>query len=52
MGKKKANPPSDYADELRSVLIGLSALQRRVIGDGRKVLITIEGRDAAGKDLE
>lgn len=50
MGKKKATPPSDYAEELRTVQIGLSALQRRVIGDGRKVLVIVEGRDAAGKD--
>lgn len=50
MGKKKPNCQPDYADELRSAQIGLSALQRRVIGDGRKVLVIIEGRDAAGKD--
>ncbi len=49
MGKKTARHPG-YAEELRSVQIGLSALQRRIISDGRKVLVIVEGRDAAGKD--
>lgn len=46
--KGKSAPP--YADQLRSLQIGLSALQRRIIADGRKLLVIVEGRDAAGKD--
>ena len=49
MGKKEKNTVS-YGDELRSLQIGLSALQRRIIADGRKLLVIVEGRDAAGKD--
>lgn len=47
---KKLGKAEGYSEQLRAAQIGLSALQRRVIGDGRKVLITVEGRDAAGKD--
>lgn len=47
---KKHKRPDGYADELRALQIGLSALQRHVIADGRKLLIIVEGRDAAGKD--
>jgi len=47
---KKRKEPDGYADELHALQIGLSALQRRIIADGRKLLIIIEGRDAAGKD--
>jgi polyphosphate kinase 2 len=39
-----------YSEQLRSLQIGLTALQRRIIADGRKLLVIIEGRDAAGKD--
>ena len=39
-----------YAHQLEKLQIALSAVQRRVLADGRKVLIIIEGRDAAGKD--
>ncbi|MDE2302957.1 MAG: polyphosphate kinase 2 [Sphingomonadales bacterium] len=39
-----------YAGELRALQIRLTALQRRVIAEGRKLLIIFEGRDAAGKD--
>ncbi len=41
---------SSYGDDLRVLQIGLSALQRRIISDGRKLLVIVEGRDAAGKD--
>lgn len=41
---------ADYADELRKLQIRLSRMQRQVLADGRKLLIIIEGRDAAGKD--
>lgn len=47
---KKKNEGNSYSEQLRAAQIGLSALQRRILGDGRKVLIIIEGRDAAGKD--
>lgn len=40
----------DDADELRKLQIGLSRMQRRIMADGRKLLIIVEGRDAAGKD--
>lgn len=49
MSKNKHNQ-NGYREQLRDVQIGLSALQRRILGDGRKVLIIVEGRDAAGKD--
>ena len=49
MSKKKKNAPG-YAEQLHALQIGLSALQRRIIKDGRKLLIIVEGRDAAGKD--
>lgn len=49
MGKKEKTTVR-YADQLRSLQIGLSALQRRIIADGRKLLVIVEGRDAAGKD--
>ncbi|CCA93166.1 conserved hypothetical protein [Novosphingobium sp. PP1Y] len=39
-----------YAEQLRALQVGLSALQRQIIADGRKLLIIFEGRDAAGKD--
>ncbi len=47
---KKAKTEPRYAEQLRALQIGLTALQRGVIEDGRKVLVIVEGRDAAGKD--
>ncbi|MEG3146162.1 polyphosphate kinase 2 [Sphingomonas sp. RT2P30] len=49
MAKKVKNQPG-YAKQLRSLQIGLTALQHRIIEDGRKLLVIVEGRDAAGKD--
>jgi polyphosphate kinase 2 len=49
MARKVKNQPG-YAEQLRSLQIGLTALQRRIIEDGRKLLVIVEGRDAAGKD--
>jgi polyphosphate kinase len=40
----------DYAHELRRLQIELVRLHRDVIGGNQKVLIILEGRDAAGKD--
>ena len=48
--KKEVEKSEGYREQLRTVQIGLSALQRQVIDDGRKILIILEGRDAAGKD--
>jgi polyphosphate kinase 2 len=39
-----------YARELRRLQIELVKLHRHVIARGRKVLVVLEGRDAAGKD--
>ena len=39
-----------YERELRALWIEMVKLQRSVIADGRKLLIIVEGRDAAGKD--
>jgi len=39
-----------YAERLEALQIALTRVQRRVLADGRRVLIIIEGRDAAGKD--
>jgi len=48
--RKSNHEPHDYASELRKLQIGLSRLQKRVMADERKVLVIVEGRDAAGKD--
>lgn len=47
---RKNETVSEYGDQLRALQIGLSALQRRIIADRRKLLVIVEGRDAAGKD--
>jgi polyphosphate kinase 2 len=39
-----------YARELRRLQIELVKLHRHIIADGRKLLVILEGRDAAGKD--
>jgi polyphosphate kinase len=46
-----AQPPeASYAEELRALQIELVKLQRDVIAGGERVLVIVEGRDAAGKD--
>jgi polyphosphate kinase len=51
MGKKRAaDTPADYKERLHSLQIELVKLQRRVIKDGERILVLLEGRDAAGKD--
>jgi polyphosphate kinase 2 len=40
----------DYFDSLRALQIELVKLQRRLIREDARVLVIIEGRDAAGKD--
>ncbi|HTJ62364.1 MAG TPA: polyphosphate kinase 2 [Alphaproteobacteria bacterium] len=56
-GGKTAPPPAvpdishaEYQDELVKLQIELVKLQRDVIGENRRILIILEGRDAAGKD--
>src|SRR3984885_8254805 len=39
-----------YRRKLRDLQIELVKLQRRLIADGARVLIVLEGRDGAGKD--
>ena len=39
-----------YKDDLRRLQIELVKLQRHFIGCGDKILVVLEGRDAAGKD--
>ena len=43
-------PPEDYKTELRDLQVELVKLQRHFIGCGDKILVLLEGRDAAGKD--
>ncbi|MGD9536493.1 MAG: polyphosphate kinase 2 [Alphaproteobacteria bacterium] len=42
--------PELYKQELRALQIELVKFQREVIGKDRRVLVIVEGRDAAGKD--
>lgn len=48
MGKK--DEKKRYREELQELWIELVRLQKHVIAKGEKVLVVIEGRDAAGKD--
>lgn len=50
MSKEKGKGTAHYDEQLRTVQIALSNLQRRIIKDGRKLLVIIEGRDAGRKD--
>jgi polyphosphate kinase 2 len=49
---RRGNMPSDdgYKKQLRDLQIELVKLQRRIIARGERVLVLLEGRDAAGKD--
>ncbi|MEY2689633.1 MAG: hypothetical protein RL375_3832 [Pseudomonadota bacterium] len=49
-GAAEALSGHDYHSQLRLLQIDLVKLQRQVIHRGDKVLIVLEGRDAAGKD--
>ena len=42
--------PMDYKTELRALQIQLVMLQRHLIAHGERLVILVEGRDAAGKD--
>ena len=39
-----------YREQLRNMQIELAKLQRHIIAEGEKILVILEGRDAAGKD--
>jgi polyphosphate kinase 2 (PPK2 family) len=41
---------SDYEAELKLLQIELVKLQRQIIASGLRLLVILEGRDAAGKD--
>jgi polyphosphate kinase 2 len=49
---KRTNPQNriHYKERLKSLQIELVKLQRRMIGNGGRLLVVLEGRDAAGKD--
>ena len=40
----------EYKDELYRLQVELVKLQRDIIAENRKLLVLLEGRDAAGKD--
>ncbi|CAN5177066.1 polyphosphate kinase 2 [soil metagenome] len=48
--KKKKKTKAVYDDATYRVQLGLVALQKRTAERGDKILVVIEGRDAAGKD--
>ena len=50
MSKKKGKGTAHYDEQLRTVQIALSNLQRRIIKDGRKLLVIIEGRNVGRKE--
>jgi len=52
MTKTSSESPAHhrYHDRLKELQIELVKLQRRFIADGGRVLVLLEGRDAAGKD--
>jgi polyphosphate kinase 2 len=47
---KKSKASNGYKRALRELSIELVKLQRRVIEKGERILVILEGRDAAGKD--
>jgi polyphosphate kinase 2 len=49
-GKNGKNGKNGYKKALRKAQIELVKLQRQVIADELKILVILEGRDAAGKD--
>ncbi len=49
-GKHEAGDAAHYSETLRQLQIELVKLQRQLIKDGARVLVIVEGRDAAGKD--
>ena len=48
--KARKDEKNGYEAELRELQIELVKLQRHVISHGKKLLVILEGRDAAGKD--
>ena len=47
---KELNHEADYEAQLRLLQIELVKLQREIISSGLRLLVILEGRDAAGKD--
>ena len=47
---KDSNHESDHESQLRLLQIELVKLQRQIISSGLRLLVILEGRDAAGKD--
>jgi len=47
---KSSAPEGSYKSELRELQIELVKLQRHLIAAGDRILVLLEGRDAAGKD--
>tara|TARA_R110000868_G_scaffold106587_3_gene292257 strand:+ start:28106 stop:28849 length:744 start_codon:yes stop_codon:yes gene_type:complete len=50
MSPDSNDPVSGYKAELRALQIQLVMLQRHLIAHGERLVIVVEGRDAAGKD--
>ena len=50
MAKDDRADPLHYKRRLYALQVQLVKLQRELIADGRRVLVILEGRDAAGKD--
>ncbi|HEV2549196.1 MAG TPA: polyphosphate kinase 2 [Stellaceae bacterium] len=50
MATDSAREPGGYRKTLTKLQIELVKLQRQIIADGERVLVIVEGRDAAGKD--
>jgi len=50
MAKDDRGDPLHYKRRLYALQVQLVKLQRELIADGRRVLVILEGRDAAGKD--
>ena len=46
----RTDPADGYKEQLRDLQIELVKLQRKVIADGLRLAVVLEGRDAAGKD--
>ncbi len=50
MARERVLEPGGYRRTLTKLQIELVKLQRQIIADGERVLVIVEGRDAAGKD--
>ena len=50
MAKDSTHEPGGYRKTLTKLQVELVKLQRQIIADRERVLVIVEGRDAAGKD--